>query len=532
MNDPITLVDKLLAEQRDLSAVDRFARGHAHQGLPLLEKAYRELIPLTKPQPGEQYAFNVDLDKCSGCKACVSACHSLNGLDEGEMWRNVGLLIGAHKPKGASAMAKEIIPYLQTITTACHHCVEPACADGCPVLAYDKDPLTGIVRHLDDQCIGCQYCILKCPYEVPKYSARKGIVRKCDMCQNRLAVGEAPACVQSCPSKAITIEIVNQAALRAETAPIDARLLPGAFSSSYTRPSTRFSSENPIPDSAKPANDAQLRLEHAHWPLVIMLVLTQLAGGLHVLLSGSLLSGWDLPVRATAAIALLSLVAGLNVALLHLGRPLKAWRVFLGWRKSWMSREIIAFSIYAASATMLVLQPDNVPLASLTAFLALAAIGCSAMIYVDTRRPSWLAQFVFPKFFGATVLLGLTAGTVAGGWLESSFAPTLMAVSILIRAAMFFFDWTNMHNSKRIPMSPLHRSALTEWKLLRPAQSAKNVLFGLSILFSVPAIVNAGQLGFVCSAVVLATTFVSQLLERYLFFAASPAPRMPGGIVA
>jgi formate dehydrogenase iron-sulfur subunit len=80
--------------------------------------------------------------------------------------------------------------------------------NGCPVLAYEKDAKTGIVRHLDDQCIGCQYCVLKCPYEVPRYSSRLGIVRKCDMCANRLSVGEAPACVQSCPSAAIKITVV------------------------------------------------------------------------------------------------------------------------------------------------------------------------------------------------------------------------------------------------------------------------------------------------------------------------------------
>jgi len=82
--------------------------------------------------------------------------------------------------------------------------------DGCPVLAYDKDETTGIVRHLDDQCIGCQYCILKCPYDVPKYSESRGIVRKCDMCHDRLSVGEAPACVQACPNEAIRIITVNQ----------------------------------------------------------------------------------------------------------------------------------------------------------------------------------------------------------------------------------------------------------------------------------------------------------------------------------
>ena len=184
-NEARTLIDALLAEQRDLSAVERFSSWQESQ-CRTPTSSYRHLVPLTAPVPGEQYAFEVNLDKCSGCKACVSACHALNCLDEHETWRSVGLLIGGTRAQ----------PHLQTVTTTCHHCADPACANGCPVLAYDKDPLTGIVRHLDDQCIGCQYCVLKCPYEVPKFNSRLGIVRKCDMCSSRLSTSEAPACVQ------------------------------------------------------------------------------------------------------------------------------------------------------------------------------------------------------------------------------------------------------------------------------------------------------------------------------------------------
>src|SRR6185369_3646357 len=165
------------------------------------------------------YAFEVDLDSCTGCKACVSACHSLNGLDDDETWRDVGLLIGGDRRH----------PFQQTVTTACHHCADPACLNGCPVLAYEKDPVTGIVRHLDDQCIGCSYCILKCPYDVPKFNHRLGIVRKCDMCHGRLLHGEAPACVQACPHEAIRIDIVNQNSVRAVSAIPGVSVLPGAF---------------------------------------------------------------------------------------------------------------------------------------------------------------------------------------------------------------------------------------------------------------------------------------------------------------
>src|ERR1041385_2200027 len=177
-SDAKTLIDDLIAEQRSLTAVSRFSARPERHEFPAQARYYRDLIPLQAPRPGKQYAFEVDLDKCSGCKACVTACHSLNGLDDGEVWRSVGVL---HSIDSSET-------FQRNVTTACHHCVDPGCLNGCPVLAYEKEPITGIVKHLDDQCIGCSYCILKCPYDVPKYSAERGIVRKCDMCSSRLEI--------------------------------------------------------------------------------------------------------------------------------------------------------------------------------------------------------------------------------------------------------------------------------------------------------------------------------------------------------
>src|SRR6266404_9664199 len=82
-----TLIDDLLAEQRRLTAVEKFSQRHDREDLPPPDRHYRDLLPLSAPTPGKQFAFEVDLDRCSGCKACVTACHSLNGLDEGEAWR-------------------------------------------------------------------------------------------------------------------------------------------------------------------------------------------------------------------------------------------------------------------------------------------------------------------------------------------------------------------------------------------------------------------------------------------------------------
>ena len=191
----------------------------------------------------------MDLDACTGCKACVTACHSLNGLDDGEIWRSVGLLHGGTPDA----------PAQQTVTTACHHCLEPACLKGCPVKAYEKDPVTGIVKHLDDQCIGCQYCTLMCPYDAPKYSKSRGIVRKCDMCSDRLAHGEAPACVQACPNEAIAISLVDRAdAIQAAEA---STFLPGTPAPERHPPDDRLQDA-----SARAAQPAAGGLLHASAP--------------------------------------------------------------------------------------------------------------------------------------------------------------------------------------------------------------------------------------------------------------------------
>src|SRR5688572_20156628 len=340
--EPKTLIDELLAQQKSLTAVARFAEIHEQHALPAQARYYRDLIPLNKPAPGQQYAFEVDLDNCSGCKACVTACHSLNGLDEGEVWRSVGVLHGTTDEHA----------FQRQVTTACHHCAEPGCLEGCPVLAYEKDSITGIVKHLDDQCIGCSYCILKCPYDVPKYSEKRGIVRKCDMCSSRLASGEAPACVQACPNEAIRISIVDREEVsRAFVDATENLFLPDSPDPEFTRPTTKYRSAEPLPSNLRGADHAEIKPAQAHPSLAFFLVLTQLSVGGFTLgvLSGEL-------NRTTATLSLIAGFLGLVISVTHLGRPLKAWRAFLGLGKSWLSREIIVFGIFAPLAIALTLS--------------------------------------------------------------------------------------------------------------------------------------------------------------------------------
>ena len=511
MSDQVTrtLIDDLLAEQGNLTAVERFAEKHERNALPTQARYYRDLIPLDKPKPGEQYAFAVDLDACTGCKACVSACHSLNGLDEDEMWRTVGL-IHSDAPDE---------PYQQIVTSACHHCEDPACANGCPVLAYEKDAETGIVRHLDDQCIGCQYCVLKCPYDVPKYSKKRGIVRKCDMCQSRLAVGEAPACVQACPNEAIRIEVVGKGG---NTLQSGSRLVPGAFDSSYTRPTTNYRTSRPRPLSAHAADGKLLRLEDPHIPLIAMLVLTQMAVGLHAAL---FFSGEN--ARAVAIAAFIILQVGLAVSVMHLGKPLKAWRAFLGLRKSWMSREIVVFGMYAGAAFgTVVLGWRMLAFASLAS--GLLGVFCSAMIYVDTRRSFWSARLTMTKFFGTTLVLGATACGALLACLGSPLAPAFVIGATVIRSALFAWEGAVFIAALNNPRSATHRSALTTARLMRWLPLSLAALFVISTIASGAAIFGVLGLAPVWAIMALGSTLSSQLLERYNYFRAVVAPQMPG----
>lgn len=113
-----------MTDVADPSAVDLFGEWHDGAGASGMRApgggtAYRALLPATAPGPGQQYRFEVDLDSCTGCKACVAACHSLNGLDEDETWRSVGLLVGGTAaPPTTATVATPVAPWQQHVTTA------------------------------------------------------------------------------------------------------------------------------------------------------------------------------------------------------------------------------------------------------------------------------------------------------------------------------------------------------------------------------------------------------------------------------
>jgi formate dehydrogenase iron-sulfur subunit len=520
-----TLIDELLAEQGQLTAVEKFSRRHDRHEIPLQQKFYRDLIPLTAPGPGEQFGFEVDLDVCSGCKACVTACHSLNGLDDGETWRKVGTLRGGTRSQ----------PFQQTVTTACHHCVDPGCLNGCPVEAYEKDFTTGIVRHLDDQCIGCQYCSMTCPYDVPQYSKARGIVRKCDMCASRLAVGEAPACVQACPNGAIAVRITSKETLLAAA---QNTFLPTAPDSKLTIPSTRYLSAKPLPQTLTAENN-KLRLQPAHLPLVFMLVLTQMAAGILLIdCVGRLFSSYTKDIMRLMTLSGWGIAClGLLASVLHLGRPLQAWRSFLGWRHSWLSREIMVFGGFVgfATATAALSFARPVPalfqnLASASACTAaLVGVFCSGMVYHATKREFWKLRFTGTKFFGTTVVLG-TATLWSVGALYS--APWAKHVGLLFMAATlvklgFEVSFFKILDRDDELISPLAKSADLLRTKLRYATGARliSALFGGVFL---PFFYFTGEHSWSVALLGATLCLIGEFLERHSFFTAVAPPQMPG----
>lgn len=541
----LTPIDHWIAAQADLSAVERFSQRHDGVQLPLQARYYRDLLPAAAPAAGQQYAFAVDLDACTGCKACVAACHSLNGLDDDEEWRTVTLLTGT----------RDGHPYQQHVTAACHHCIDPACMHGCPVDAYEKDPITGIVTHLDDQCIGCSYCTLTCPYEVPAFDHRRGIVRKCDMCAGRLQVGEAPACVQGCPNRAIEITVVDVPATI--TAAADGTLVPGAPPSSITTPTTQYRSVRAVDlDAARAhAQRASGRPAKAHPPLTAMLVLTQLAVGAFVV---DLVLRWftdrgsgALPAF-DAAVVVATGVLALGASVLHLGRPWHSYRVIVGLRHSWLSREVLAFGVFTALAVPYAFVLGAAPamlgstatqwLGGAVAVAGVVGVACSVLIYARTRRASWSLPSVAAKFTLTAAICGLAAvlwmmsvSAVFGSSRTLDLAGGTERVLFGVVAVLMFTklaaEGAGFRHLRRLDGSEGARRALLLTGTLRPDTQRRFVLGvagGVLLPIAAAVVLTASTSPFVVVVLasgVLASVVAGELLERTLFFTAASAPR-------
>jgi formate dehydrogenase iron-sulfur subunit len=455
------------------------------------------LIPDQPLAPGEQYRFHFDMTKCIGCHCCEVACNEQNNNPANLNWRRVGEIEGG------------VYPFTQRfyLSMGCNHCLEPSCLNGCPVDAYTKDALTGIVKHSADACIGCQYCTWNCQYGVPQYNPERGVVGKCDMCYGRLSEGREPACVNACPEQAIQIEIVNIGAWKQDF--VQLGNAPGMPTADNTISTTRITLPENLPTEVQKADYNRVRPEHPHAPLVVMTVLTQLSVGAFVAVWLMELAGRTalLGLGAAAAFGVANLA--LAASTLHLGRPIHAYRALKMWRRSWLSREVLLFTLFAGSASIYAAAlwlglPGTAVLGGATGLLGIGGITASAYIYLVPARPSWNSKHTLAEFMLAGALLGplFLAAIAPDNRLLLMASVAGSALQMLNQGAKFLWltrsDEFELKASARLLSNDLERLFILRFALL--------VLGGMVL----PML---GQ-----AAAGLALALGGELLGRYLFF--------------
>jgi Fe-S-cluster-containing dehydrogenase component len=175
---------------------------------------------IERPTDGkEPMAVLVDTTMCAGCRACEFACAEANGLPEPPDE------VDFSEERNTSETQWSVINRYDTdrgkvfVKRQCMHCLRPACASACLTMAMQKTP-EGPVVWREDKCMGCRFCMISCPFDVPKfeYDSANPRILKCGMCWERLEEGEVPACVKNCPFKAITFgprsEMIEEARRR------------------------------------------------------------------------------------------------------------------------------------------------------------------------------------------------------------------------------------------------------------------------------------------------------------------------------
>jgi DMSO reductase anchor subunit len=314
-----------------------------------------------------------------------------------------------------------------------------------------------------------------------------------------------------------------------------------------------YRTKRALPRNLLPADYYRTNLEHSHPALVIMLTFTQLAVGAFCLTyaterwSGRAPGSPLLQSVAATGLALLALAA----SIFHLGRPLHAWRAFLGLRTSWLSREAVGFGLFALLATvygslafaqLLPSLSQRVMLthAAETVRVVAAAVGatsvlCSVMVYVATRRAHWSATHTGIRFFGTTLVLGsalvLVLYLLTGGAIDRTGAA-LLAVILLASLCKLALDASTLAHYRARQLSPLKRVALLMLGDLAGVTSARLSLATIGGVV-LPVLLLNGALGGQVRGIgllLLVLLVAAELLERYLFFRTAPASRMPGAL--
>ncbi|MGH9630896.1 MAG: dimethyl sulfoxide reductase anchor subunit family protein, partial [Bryobacteraceae bacterium] len=284
---------------------------------------------------------------------------------------------------------------------------------------------------------------------------------------------------------------------------------PGMPWADQTISTTRITLPETLPVELRKADYHRVRPEHPHTPLVLMTVLTQLSVGAFVAVWLLRLFIEDALLNLAAAAAFGVANLALGAATFHLGRPIHAYRALKMWKRSWLSREVLAFSLFAGAGSAYAGAlwfglPGTALLGAATAALGLAGVAASAFIYLVPARPAWNSRYTMADFY--------LAGAILGPLLPAAFAPQQTA--LLYMAASGAALQMCCQASKFLWLT---RSE--EFELMASARLLSNDLEKLFILRFILLIAGGILLPLLEHPVpALALSLAGELLGRYLFF--------------
>jgi len=385
------------------------------------------------------------------------------------------------------------------------------------------------------------------------------------MCHSRLGDGESPACVSACPEEAIRIEKVDIAEWRENHSEANAPETPDA---SLTISTTRITLPEDVPEDTFKLNHHHVEPEHAHISLIFLTVLTQLAtGGFFSLWLTDVLSNFVSFLKphqefiALGAAGML-VVTGLALfaSVFHLGRPLHAWKALRMWKRSWLSREVLLFSIFsflggAYAVTLLAGYflnfelPSWIPyvIGSLVVLSGIGGVYASAKIYMVPARPAWNTYRTPLRFFLTGLILGPLFGMLLyGGFLfvtqegviASSFLQPVAFWLVLASAAAFLHLGVLLARLFHLTDDESYETKASTILLTRRFKYAFLARIGLLLFanFFIPlwffSLFSFGQMTGGVLVALLGTSFlmsfVGEWIGRYLFFVTVVPKDMPG----
>jgi Fe-S-cluster-containing dehydrogenase component/DMSO reductase anchor subunit len=350
--------------------------------------------------------------------ACVAGCSIENGTDLQVNWREVNCHNNLKHPS---------LPVFH-FSLACNHCEDAPCMKNCPALAYTRDQETGAIIHHAEACIGCKYCTWACPYDAPKFNENTKIVEKCNFCVDRISEGKRPACVEACPVGALEFgqkEITEEDHITPGFVNIGIKpsiqLIP--LREEHTTPAIENLDAVEISieklESYLPKAESKVSLDK-EWTLVLF---TLAVAGLVSWQASFLFGFMEMKLIPFAIVSVLAIA----LTSLHIGKKLRMWRFILNLKGSWLSREIVSFSVFLGVTGLQIITENQ-----MIGYIALT-FGIFSLISVDR-----VYKFLKRKD-GLVLHSGMVSTTAILLFAWFAAIPILLELIILAKGSLYIW---------------------------------------------------------------------------------------------